>query len=175
MNGFSARFHPLKGESGHSTNSFGLSIERISCSVMEHVVLTFEIQSNISLTMKKKQMIMAGLVGLMLLSNELLAQSQLIDKPAQQRAAAQTQRMTTNLKLDSVQTIKVARINLRYAQRIDPVIQGNGSRISKLKAVRTMQKEKEAELKQVLSKEQFERFKEQQQALKDEIKERRKS
>lgn len=120
-------------------------------------------------------MIMAGLVGLMLLSNELLAQSQLIDKPAQQRAAAQTQRMTTNLKLDSVQTIKVARINLRYAQRIDPVIQGNGSRISKLKAVRTMQKEKEAELKQVLSKEQFERFKEQQQALKDEIKERRKS
>ncbi|MHA4741234.1 hypothetical protein [Dyadobacter sp. MSC1_007] len=125
--------------------------------------------------MKKKQMIMAGLVGLMLLSNELLAQSQLIDKPAQQRAAAQTQRMTTNLKLDSVQTIKVARINLRYAQRIDPVIQGNGSRISKLKAVRTMQKEKEAELKQVLSKEQFERFKEQQQALKDEIKERRKS
>jgi hypothetical protein len=175
MNGFSARFHPLKEESGHSTNSFRLSIERTSCTVMEHILLTIENQSNNYPTMKKKQMIMAGLVGLMLLSNELLAQRQLMDKPAQERAAMQTQRMTTNLKLDSAQAGEVAQINLRYAQRMDPVMQGNGSRISKLKAVRAMQKEKEAELKQVLSKEQFERFKEQQQAMKDEIKERRKS
>jgi hypothetical protein len=142
---------------------------------MEHILLTIENQSNSYPTMKKKQMIMAGLVGLMLLSNELLAQRQLMDKPAQERAATQTQRMTTSLKLDSIQACKVAQINLTYAQRMDPVMQGNASKISKLKAVRTMQKEKEAELKQVLSREQFEQFKKQQQAVRDEIKERRKS
>lgn len=125
--------------------------------------------------MKKKPMLMAALFGLTLFSHALMAQRPLMDNPAHERAAAQTQRMTTSLRLDSAQAGKVARINLRYAQRMDPLMQANGSRISKLKAVRTIQKEKEAELKQVLSKEQFEQFKEQQQAVKDEIKERRKS
>ncbi|WP_353719849.1 hypothetical protein [Dyadobacter sp. 676] len=125
--------------------------------------------------MKKKLMIGTGMCGLMLFSHALLAQRQLPDKPANERAAAQTQRMTTSLQLDSVQAGKVARINLTYAQRMEPVMRGNGSRISKLKAIRTMQKEKEAELKQVLTREQFEQFKQQQQAVKDEIKERRKS
>lgn len=118
---------------------------------------------------------MASLLGLMLFSHAAMAQRQLMDKPADERAATQTQRMTTSLKLDSVQAGKVAQINLRYAQRMDPVMQGNGSRVSKLKAVRAMQKEKETELKQILSREQFEQFKEQQQAVRDEIKERRKS
>ncbi|OJV22629.1 MAG: hypothetical protein BGO21_05595 [Dyadobacter sp. 50-39] len=123
----------------------------------------------------KKKTIMTGLFGLMLFSHALMAQRQLMDKPAEERAAFQTKRMTTSLKLDSAQALKVAGINLRYAQRMDPLIQGNGTRMSKLKAVRTMQKEKEAELKQVLTREQFDQFKEQQQAMRDEIKERRKS
>lgn len=123
----------------------------------------------------KKKTIMTSLFGLMLFSHALMAQRQLMDKPAEERAAFQTKRMTTSLKLDSAQALKVAGINLRYAQRMDPLIQGIGTRMSKLKAVRTMQKEKEAELKQVLTREQFDQFKEQQQAMRDEIKERRKS
>lgn len=123
----------------------------------------------------KKKMIMTGLFGLMLFSHALMAQRQLMDKPAEERAAFQTKRMTASLKLDSAQALKVAGINLRYAQRMDPLIQGSGTRMSKLKAVRTMQKEKEAELKQVLTREQFDQFKERQQAMRDEIKERRKS
>lgn len=118
---------------------------------------------------------MTVLFGLMLFSRALIAQRPLTEKSASERAAAQTQRMKTSLRLDSAQTARIAVINLRYAQRMDPVMQGNGSRLSKFKAARTMQKEKEVELKQVLTKEQFEQFKEQQQAMKDEFKERRKS
>lgn len=120
-------------------------------------------------------MIMTGLFGLMLFSHALIAQRPLTEKSASERAAAQTQRMKTRLRLDSAQTARIAVINLRYAQRMDPVMQGNGSRLSKFKAARTMQKEKEVELKEVLTKEQFEQFKAQQQAMKDEFKERRKS
>nr|WP_295927707.1 hypothetical protein [uncultured Dyadobacter sp.] len=125
--------------------------------------------------MKMKHTMMAGLLGLMLISHASSAQKLLMDKPARERAEAQTQRMAASLGLDSVQTEKVGRINLRYAQKVDPVVQGNGNRMSKLKAVRTLQKEKEGELKQVLNQQQFEQFKQQQQAMKDEIKERRKS
>lgn len=125
--------------------------------------------------MKNKQMMLAGLLGLMLLSNASEAQKLLMDKPARERAQAQTQRMAASLGLDSVQAEKVGRINLRYAQKMDPVVQGNGNKLSKLKAVRSLQKEKEGELKQVLNPQQFEQFKQQQQAMKDEIKQRRKS
>lgn len=120
-------------------------------------------------------MMLAGLLGLMLLSNASEAQKLLMDKPARERAQAQTQRMAASLGLDSVQAEKVGRINLRYAQKMDPVVQGNGNKLSKLKAVRSLQKEKEGELKQVLNPQQFEQFKQQQQAMKDEIKQRRKS
>ncbi len=149
--------------------------ERISRTAADCIDSAIENQFQIYPTMKKKQMIMTGLYSLMLFSHALIAQHPLREKPASERAAAQTQRMKTSLRLDSAQTDKIALINLRYAQKMDPVMQGNGSRLSKLKAARTMQKEKEAELKQVLTKEQFKQFKEQQQAVRDEIKERRKS
>jgi hypothetical protein len=125
--------------------------------------------------MKNKRIMIAALFGLMLLSNQLFAQRPLMDRPAPERAKMQTQRMTTSLRLDSVQAEKVATINLKFAQKMDPVIQGNANRMSKLKAARALQNEKEGELKQVLTREQFEQFKQQQQEVKDEIRKHRKS
>ncbi|KAA0992275.1 hypothetical protein [Dyadobacter aurulentus] len=125
--------------------------------------------------MEKKHVIMTALFGLVFLSNPLFAQKVLMEKPATERAKMQTQRMATTLKLDSAQTGKVEKINLTYAQKLDPIMLGNGSRMFKLKAVRALQSEKEAELKQVLSQEQFNQFKQQQQERKDEIRKNRRS
>jgi len=125
--------------------------------------------------MEKKHVIITALFGLMLLSNPLFAQKLLMEKPAAERAKMQTQRMAGTLKLDSAQTGKVEKINLKYAQKLDPIMLGNANRMSKLKAVRALQNEKEAELKQVLSQEQFNQFKQQQQERKDEIRKNRKS
>ncbi|MCF2504726.1 hypothetical protein L0663_15140 [Dyadobacter sp. CY107] len=125
--------------------------------------------------MEKKHVIITALFGLVLLSNPLFAQKLLTDKPAAERAKMQTQRMAGILKLDSAQIRKVESINLVYAQRLDPIMLGNANRMSKLKAVRALQSEKEAELKQVLSQEQFNQFKQQQQERKDEIRKNRKS
>lgn len=125
--------------------------------------------------MEKKHVILTALFGLVFLSNPLFAQKLLTEKPAAERAKMQTQRMAATLRLDSAQTGKVEKINLTYAQKMDPILLGNGSKMSKLKAVRALQNEKEAELKQVLSKEQFDQFKQQQQERKDEIRKSRKS
>lgn len=124
--------------------------------------------------MEKKHVILTALFGTLLLSNPLFAQQLLTEKPAAERAKMQTQRMATTLKLDSAQTGKVEKISLKYAQKLDPIMLGNANRMSKLKAVRALHNEKEAELKQVLSPDQFNQFKHQQQELKDEIRKNRK-
>jgi len=95
--------------------------------------------------------------------------------PAAQRAELLTLRMDTSLKLDSVQKEKVSRINLKYAQKMDPVIQGTGSKMSRFKAFRSISSEKEAELKSVLTKDQFAQFQQQQQEMNDELRARRKA
>lgn len=125
--------------------------------------------------MEKKHVILTALLGLMLLLNPLFSQKVLMEKPAAERAKMQTQRMAANLKLDSAQIERVEKINIKYAQELDPIKLGNANTMSKLKAVRALQSEKEAELKQVLSKEQFDQFKQQQQERKDEIRKNRKS
>lgn len=105
-------------------------------------------------------------------SNRLTAQSEF--KTASERAQFQTERMTSSLKLDSVQVEKVGRINLKYAQKMDPIIKGNGSKISKFRAFKSINDEKQAELKKVLTKEQFAEFQRQQEEMKERLRENRK-
>ncbi|GLU52591.1 hypothetical protein Dfri01_20520 [Dyadobacter frigoris] len=104
---------------------------------------------------------------------QLFAQSELKEMPAGQRAKWQTERMTTSLKLDAVQTEKVGQINLKYAQKMDPVIQGAGSKMSRFKAFKSINNDKEAELKGVLTRQQFDQFQKQQQEMKDKLREQR--
>ncbi|MCU7375713.1 hypothetical protein PEC18_34080 [Paucibacter sp. O1-1] len=81
--------------------------------------------------------------------------------------------MTASLKLDAEQTQKVGQINLKYAQKMDPVIEGSGSKMSRFKAFKSINKDKEAELKGVLTTQQFQQFQKQQQEMKDKLKEQR--
>lgn len=100
-------------------------------------------------------------------------QNRLADIPAEERAQLQTQRMKETLHLDSAQVVKVASINLNYARKMDPVIAGSGSRLSKLRAFQNVNAAKEKELQMVLSRQQFRQFKQQQQEMKQELKKRK--
>ncbi|WAC13453.1 hypothetical protein [Dyadobacter pollutisoli] len=123
--------------------------------------------------MKKTNVSITFILSLFFAVNQVFAQSELKQMPADQRAKLQTERMTASLKLDAEQTQKVGQINLKYAQKMDPVIEGSGSKMSRFKAFKSINKDKEAELKGVLTTQQFQQFQKQQQEMKDKLKEQR--
>jgi hypothetical protein len=123
--------------------------------------------------MKKTNVTITFILSLFFAVNQVFAQSELKQMPADQRAKLQTERMTASLKLDAEQTQQVGQINLKYAQKMDPVIEGSGSKMSRFKAFKSINKDKEAELKGVLTTQQFQQFQKQQQEMKDKLKEQR--
>jgi hypothetical protein len=80
------------------------------------------------------------------------------DTTPEQRAKAQTDLMKAKLSLTSGQAGKVADLNLKYAKKMEPVIKGSAGPFMKMREVKQINQEKEAELKQILSPEQFEKF-----------------
>jgi hypothetical protein len=76
----------------------------------------------------------------------------------EQRATVQTDLMKLKLGLTPEQTRKVVDINLKYAKRMDPIIKGSAGPFMRMRQMKEINQEKEAELKQVLSPEQFEKF-----------------
>ncbi|MGG7664279.1 hypothetical protein [Dyadobacter sp. BHUBP1] len=124
--------------------------------------------------MKNLTVTIGSVFALLLFAGGALAQqNRLADTPAEERAQLQTQRMKETLHLDSAQAAKVAVINLSYARKMDPVIAGKGSRLSKLRAFQQVNAAREKELQMVLSQQQFRQFKQQQQEVKQELKKRK--
>ena len=80
------------------------------------------------------------------------------DTTPAERAKVQTELMKTRLGLTDAQTSTVAAINEKYAERMEPVIKGAENPFLKVREVRDMEQAKEAELKGVLSGEQFQKF-----------------
>jgi hypothetical protein len=52
----------------------------------------------------------------------------------------------------------VAAINRKYADQMEPIIKGSEGSLRKMRAARDVETAKEAELKQVLSPDQFQKF-----------------
>ena len=82
-----------------------------------------------------------------------------------ERANAQTAMMKTKLELTDEQLPKVAALNLKYAERMEPILKGSEGRLVKMRSARDIQAAKEAEMKGLLSPEQFQKF----QAAKEEM------
>ncbi|MFW0717436.1 hypothetical protein [Pedobacter sp. N23S346] len=93
------------------------------------------------------------------------------DKTPEERAQFQTSLMKTKLSLDSGQLNHVQAINLKYALKNDPIIKSDASKLSKFKQLKTLQKEKDGELKKVFTAEQYKQY----QAFEEEMKEKMKS
>lgn len=76
----------------------------------------------------------------------------------EERARLQTEMMKVKLGLTIDQTPKVAAINQKYAQRMEPIIKGQEGPLMRLRQMREVSQAKEAELKGVLSPEQFQKY-----------------
>lgn len=92
--------------------------------------------------------------------------------PAEQRAKKQTELMDQKLNLDDTQESAVATINLKFAFRVDEVFAADESKKEKAKKMKKINDAKEAELKPVLTPEQFAKYVELKDEFVEKIKER---
>ena len=76
----------------------------------------------------------------------------------EERASLQTELMKSKLALTPEQTRAVADLNLKYANRMEPIIKGSSNSLTKMFQMRKINNEKEAELKRILSSQQWEKF-----------------
>ena len=80
------------------------------------------------------------------------------DTTPAERAKAQTAMMKMKLGLSDAEAAKVGTINLKYAERMEPVIKGTEGPLVRMESMRGVEKAKEAELKGVLTADQFTKF-----------------
>ena len=86
-----------------------------------------------------------------------------------QRAQLQTNMMKSKLKLDTVQITKVQAINLKYAQKMDPILKSTGSPMDRIQQAMALQTQKDKELQGVFTKEQFKQYSAAEQELKNKM------
>jgi len=101
----------------------------------------------------------ALLIGLLtLLSACSFGQGSLKDfknSTPEQRAEFQTKMMESKLTLDQGQVKKVAAINLKYAEKFQPIMKSKDDQATKIKQMITLQSQKDKELQAVFTKQQF--------------------
>lgn len=93
------------------------------------------------------------------------------DTTPQERARVQTAFLRSKLGLSGEEASKVAAINLKYAQKADPVLKGSESPLEKLRQLKEINREKEAELETALSKEQFAKYLAAREEMRDRLEE----
>ena len=102
------------------------------------------------------------LVVLLMLSLASAAQAQqlaaLKKTTPQQRADLLTKMMQEKLKLSGDTLQQVAKINLEYANKVQPILESSDRPLQELREARAISEEKEAALKQVLSADQFQKY-----------------
>ena len=82
----------------------------------------------------------------------------LMNTTPQQRADAQTAFMQSKLALTADQAPQIAALNLKYAQKMEPIIKGSSGSLMKMHQMSGVNNEKETELKQILSADQFQKY-----------------
>jgi len=111
-------------------------------------------------TMLRNAVLMMVAVAALLLAVPPVARAQM-DKLAsttpQERAKMQTEFMKNRLDLTPEQLQRVGALNLKYAQRMDPVIKGSEGPLMKMRQMREINEAKVGELKGILSP-QFEKY-----------------
>ena len=89
----------------------------------------------------------------------------------EQRASQQTAQMKKRLSLTAEQEPTVAAINLKYAQQMQPILETGERNRQTMQQVKAMTKSKDADLKAVLTAEQYTQF----ETFKDDQKDRMKA
>lgn len=93
----------------------------------------------------------------------------------EQRAQWLTDTMQTSLSLNTEQYSKVFSINLAFAQKAQPVMQSDDSKILKFRQVKDLQDKREEDLEAVLTKDQYKLYEENKDEMIGNMKEKYKS
>jgi hypothetical protein len=105
------------------------------------------------------------LIALMVVCTSVYSQKKTM-ATAEERAGKITEWMKTNLQLKEDQVAQVNNINLKYANKMDEIMNGTGEKKDKKMKAKEEAAAKDAELKAVLDESQYQTY----QAKKDEIK-----
>ena len=108
----------------------------------------------------------------LLVAGAALAQERLANSTPDMRAKIQTEFMTKKLGLKADQIPKVQEINLKYAQKMEPVLKGNEGPLVKLRAAKAIDQDKDAELERVLSKEQYQQYLASKEEMREKVEQR---
>jgi hypothetical protein len=122
--------------------------------------------------MKKIINIAVMLVLVTLVVNQSWAQSKTTDQQKNE-AKVKYQEYKEKLNLTEDQSKKVDAINSTWFEGIAELKRSSASKMSKYRKFKSLNSEKDRKMKEVLTKEQFKIYKQQQQEMKDEFKERR--
>jgi hypothetical protein len=90
----------------------------------------------------------------------------------EQRAKMQTSMMKAKLQLDTVQVVKVQAINLTAAQKMEPLLKGDGGKLAKFRQMKEIDSAKDKDLKNVLTPEQYKLYEAAKEEMKEKMKER---
>lgn len=97
------------------------------------------------------------------------------DSNADQKAKALTDRMKTQLTLSDDQYKQTYDINLTFVTKLSTVKEDGGGKMSKFKKLKSVDEERDAALKKVLTEQQFKDFQTQKKQNREEMKSRYKS
>jgi hypothetical protein len=114
--------------------------------------------NNTSKSLSEKSIPAIFLITLILLSSSLFSQQQgMRNASPEERAKRQTEMMKTELNLTAVQEPKVNTINLKYAKKMQDVRKMTDTAAQR-KSFESLNKQKDAELKPVLTADQFKAY-----------------
>jgi hypothetical protein len=111
-------------------------------------------------------------VSLVLISISSFAQRGQLGTP-EERATRQTTRMKETLNLSAEQETSVADINLKYAKQMQSLLETGGRNLKTARAAKSRMKSKDNELKEVLNKDQFNKYLALKEEMMSQMKERR--
>lgn len=123
-----------------------------------------------------KQNIIKIILGIFLFTaaqNSVFAQAEdFKNSSPEERAELLTEWMKDELLLDSNTVKSVYAINLKYAKKNMELMNSGGSKLSKFRKFRSSSKDKDEELKRVLSRDQYEVYQKRKEELREIMKEK---
>lgn len=122
--------------------------------------------------MKKIIHIAVMLVLVMLAANEASAQSKMTEEQKKE-AKAKYQAYKEKLNLNEEQSKQVDAINTDWFEGIADLKSSNASKMTKYRKFKSLNSDRDKKMKEVLTRDQFKIYKQQQQEMKDEFRERR--
>ena len=91
--------------------------------------------------------------------------------PAEERASAQEDFLADRLSLTAEQREQVGQINRKYAREVDSILRSDDYRSKKARRFKSAMKNKDRELKKVLSREQYEMYEKIREDMKQRLRE----